>query len=162
MLIVEHEKKLINLRARLHGCSGQRDYLGHVKQKSAFAYVQNMQIHVILHMWKFSSIHLFTTKNSIVSNDSIQPRPSSDCTFMHSDLGICCLHMTQRYIFAWWLFLFFFYMLLSLLLFFQPFALEAYKSKEEKLELLDTAIKTHDGNAIIAVSYQDPVVQSII
>ena len=33
----------------------------------------------------------------------------------------------------------------------QPFSLEQYKSKDEKLELLDKAIKTHDGNAIIAV-----------
>jgi hypothetical protein len=30
--------------------------------------------------------------------------------------------------------------------------LEQYKSKEEKLALLDKAIATHDGNAIIAVS----------
>ncbi|XP_060590759.1 spermatogenesis-defective protein 39 homolog isoform X2 [Ruditapes philippinarum] len=32
----------------------------------------------------------------------------------------------------------------------QPYALEQYKSKEEKLALLDKAIDTHDGNAIIA------------
>ncbi|KAH3853184.1 spermatogenesis-defective protein 39 homolog [Dreissena polymorpha] len=33
----------------------------------------------------------------------------------------------------------------------QPYSLEAYKGKEEKLELLDKAIATHDGNAITAV-----------
>lgn len=32
----------------------------------------------------------------------------------------------------------------------EPFALESFKSKEDKLALLDEAIKTHDGNAIIA------------
>ncbi|KAK3597162.1 hypothetical protein CHS0354_038090 [Potamilus streckersoni] len=31
-----------------------------------------------------------------------------------------------------------------------PYSLEQYRSKEEKLELLDRAIETHDGNAIIA------------
>ncbi|KAL3873782.1 hypothetical protein ACJMK2_036867 [Sinanodonta woodiana] len=31
-----------------------------------------------------------------------------------------------------------------------PYFLEQYRSKEEKLELLDKAIETHDGNAIIA------------
>lgn len=31
-----------------------------------------------------------------------------------------------------------------------PFSLEQYKSKEEKLSLLDQAIRSHDGNAIIA------------
>lgn len=34
----------------------------------------------------------------------------------------------------------------------QPFSLELYKSKSEKLALLDKAIGTHDGNAITAVS----------
>ena len=34
----------------------------------------------------------------------------------------------------------------------QPYSLEMYKSKEDKLALLDEAIKLHDGNAIIAVS----------
>ncbi|KAI0230769.1 ADF-H domain-containing protein [Lamellibrachia satsuma] len=33
----------------------------------------------------------------------------------------------------------------------QPYSLEIYKSKEDKLVLLDEAIKLHDGNAIIAV-----------
>ncbi|XP_052768917.1 spermatogenesis-defective protein 39 homolog [Mya arenaria] len=33
----------------------------------------------------------------------------------------------------------------------QPFSLEQYRSKQEKLDLLDKAIATHDGNAIIAV-----------
>ncbi|KAK2184321.1 hypothetical protein NP493_270g03035 [Ridgeia piscesae] len=33
----------------------------------------------------------------------------------------------------------------------QPYTLEIYKGKEDKLTLLDEAIKLHDGNAIIAV-----------
>ncbi|XP_069116674.1 spermatogenesis-defective protein 39 homolog [Argopecten irradians] len=33
----------------------------------------------------------------------------------------------------------------------EPFNLEAYRSREEKLELLDKAIKTNDGNAIITI-----------
>ena len=41
-------------------------------------------------------------------------------------------------------------------LLFQPFTLEGFRSKEQKLELLDTALQTHDGNAIIAVSYLTP------
>lgn len=32
----------------------------------------------------------------------------------------------------------------------EPYALASFKSKEDKLALLDTAIKTHEGNAIIA------------
>jgi len=34
----------------------------------------------------------------------------------------------------------------------QPYSLEKYKSKEDKLQLLDDAISSHDGNAIIIVS----------
>ena len=34
----------------------------------------------------------------------------------------------------------------------QPYSLEPYKSKTDKLTLLDEAIRYHDGNAIIAVS----------
>ena len=33
----------------------------------------------------------------------------------------------------------------------QPYSLEMYKSKEEKLALLDEAIRQHDGNAITMV-----------
>ena len=34
----------------------------------------------------------------------------------------------------------------------QPYTLEVYKSLQDKLSLLDSAIKMHDGNAITAVS----------
>ena len=36
----------------------------------------------------------------------------------------------------------------------QPYSLEPYKSKTDKLTLLDEAIRYHDGNAVIAVSNQ--------
>ena len=35
---------------------------------------------------------------------------------------------------------------------FQPYSFEMYKSKEDKIKLLDETVKFHDGNAIIAVS----------
>ena len=35
----------------------------------------------------------------------------------------------------------------------QSYSLEKYKSKEDKLQLLDDAISSHDGDAIIIVSY---------
>ena len=34
---------------------------------------------------------------------------------------------------------------------FQTYSLEGYKAKEQKISLLDEAIKSHDGNAITAV-----------
>jgi len=34
----------------------------------------------------------------------------------------------------------------------QPYSLDKYKSKEDKLQLLDDAVSSHDGNAIIIVS----------
>ena len=41
---------------------------------------------------------------------------------------------------------------LSKLTLLQPYSLEPYKSKTDKLNLLDEAIRYHDGNAITAVS----------
>ena len=35
----------------------------------------------------------------------------------------------------------------------KPYSLEMYKSKEDKLALLDESIKHHDGNVITAVSH---------
>ena len=35
----------------------------------------------------------------------------------------------------------------------QPYLLEGFRSKQEKLELLDMAISTRDGNAITAVRW---------
>ena len=34
----------------------------------------------------------------------------------------------------------------------QPYSLEVYRAREDKVSLLDAAIKYHDGNAIIIVS----------
>ena len=45
-----------------------------------------------------------------------------------------------------------FYICVAQLSVVQPYSLEKYKSKEDKLQLLDDAISSHDGNAIIIVS----------
>jgi len=34
----------------------------------------------------------------------------------------------------------------------QSYSLDKYKSKEDKLQLLDDAVSSHDGNAVIIVS----------
>jgi hypothetical protein len=46
----------------------------------------------------------------------------------------------------------------DLLHLFQACSLDKYKSKEEKLQLLDDAISSNDGNAIINVSNFDSCV----
>ena len=47
------------------------DSMGHVKGKSAFEYVQNAPIQIIIDMRKVSPGPLFSIHNSIVSNDTV-------------------------------------------------------------------------------------------
>ena len=65
-------------------------------QKSVFEHAQNVRIHIILRMRKFSSEHLLSM-HSIVSNDSAseQRMPRSDCADAQADLGLRCLHMPR-------------------------------------------------------------------
>ena len=75
--------------------------LGHVKKKKCLQTCikcadSHHPDHVQSLIWAFWS----PWKHCIVSSDSVyrQQRPWSDCTSMQSDQGLCCLHMTQRYI----------------------------------------------------------------
>ena len=87
-----------------------------VKEKGAFVYAQNVQIHIILRLHKVirADSHLnafvrsqpgirFPLTHSIVSNDtgSRQRRSWSNCARAQSDLGLRCPQMSRRHIFAW-------------------------------------------------------------
>ena len=73
-----------------------RSLMGRIKQKSAFDYVQKIQI--ILRMRKFHQGLYSLFIHSIVSSESVsgQWKPWLDCADAQADLGLRCPHMPKN------------------------------------------------------------------